>query len=161
MYVRVACMFLQDNWFKNGKQDTLVNNKINLAYLWATETVQKSAPLVRIGLTDLPKTGGAIVAPTVPTALHWLCNRSCNHNQINQHLLLMLFSDICSTIFFNLLLLLKSKCKNVFASIFLICECRDACQQISPSVDPTFSLSYVSNSAQWRILPWFVFSAGL
>ena len=51
-------MFLQDNWFKNGKQDTLANNKINLAYLWATETVQKSAPLVRIGLTDLPKTGG-------------------------------------------------------------------------------------------------------
>ena len=35
MYVRVACMFLQDNWFKNGKQDTLANNKINLAYLWA------------------------------------------------------------------------------------------------------------------------------
>ena len=35
MYIGVACMFLQDNWFKNGKQDTLANNKINLAYLWA------------------------------------------------------------------------------------------------------------------------------
>ena len=102
-----------------------------------------------------------IVAPTVPTALHWLCNRSCNHNQINQHLLLIFLlwqAIVFSSIYYCCQ---KVSAKTFLLPFFLMCECRDAYQQISPSVDPTPSLSYVSNSALWRILPCFSFNAGI